>query len=245
MTRSSSKCGLWSCKEVVSAYENLWTMWHWLSALCFYVGFVHGESVNEIATEVVYAETEKKLRLEVDQVLLNCVMATPRYWTPWSLETKIQSSQWRSSPRPKKARQIRCNVKIMFIVFFHSCGMVHEYALQGTDMTKEGLVAIIRRLGDASRRKRVNVWAKKTGKLRHDKAPAHSSHLIHLSWPITTFICLVRLPTLQTLLICDFWLFHKLEMSLKETQSESREDIVRNPIAELHSVPKEPFMKCF
>lgn len=54
-------------------------MWHWLSALCFYVGFVHGESVNEIATEVVYAETEKKLRLEVDQVLLNCVMATPRY----------------------------------------------------------------------------------------------------------------------------------------------------------------------
>jgi hypothetical protein len=35
-------------------------------------------------------------------------------------ETKRQPSQWKSasSPRPNKARQIRSNVKVMFIVFF-------------------------------------------------------------------------------------------------------------------------------
>jgi hypothetical protein len=36
-------------------------------------------------------------------------------------ETKQQSSQWKSpnSPRPKKARQVRSNVKSMLIVFLH------------------------------------------------------------------------------------------------------------------------------
>jgi hypothetical protein len=35
-------------------------------------------------------------------------------------KTKQQSSQWKSpnSPRPKKARQVRSNVKSMLIVFF-------------------------------------------------------------------------------------------------------------------------------
>ena len=45
-----------------------------------------------------------------------------------------QSSQWKhsSSPRPKKARQVRSNVKVMLTAFFDSRGVVHhEYAPQG------------------------------------------------------------------------------------------------------------------
>jgi hypothetical protein len=43
-------------------------------------------------------------------------------------ETKQQSSQWKSpnSPRPKKARQVRSNVKPMLIVFFNIQGTVHK-----------------------------------------------------------------------------------------------------------------------
>jgi hypothetical protein len=43
-------------------------------------------------------------------------------------EIKQQSSQWKSpnSPRPKKARQVRSNVKSMLIFFFDIQGIVHK-----------------------------------------------------------------------------------------------------------------------
>jgi len=43
-------------------------------------------------------------------------------------ETKQQSSQWKSStsPRPKKARQLKSNVKSMIITFFDVKGIVHK-----------------------------------------------------------------------------------------------------------------------
>jgi hypothetical protein len=43
-------------------------------------------------------------------------------------ETRQQSSQWKSpnSPRPKKVRQIRSNIKSMLIVFSDIQGIVHK-----------------------------------------------------------------------------------------------------------------------
>jgi hypothetical protein len=42
-------------------------------------------------------------------------------------ETKLQSSHWwsPSSPRPKRGRQVRSNVKTMLIVFFDIQGLLH------------------------------------------------------------------------------------------------------------------------
>jgi histone-lysine N-methyltransferase SETMAR len=53
-------------------------------------------------------------------------------------ETKVQSSQWKTlnSPRPKKVRQLKANVKVMLIVFFDLEGIVgrssYLVALQST-----------------------------------------------------------------------------------------------------------------
>jgi transposase len=44
---------------------------------------------------------------------------------------------------------------------------------------------------------------------------------------------------------CDFWLFPKLKMPLKGTRFESREDIMRNAMAQLITIPKDAFQKCF
>ena len=43
-------------------------------------------------------------------------------------ETKQQSSQWKSptSPKPKKTRQVKNNVKRMIITFFDVKGIVHK-----------------------------------------------------------------------------------------------------------------------
>jgi hypothetical protein len=44
---------------------------------------------------------------------------------------------------------------------------------------------------------------------------------------------------------CDFWLFPKLKMPLKESRFENCEDIMKNTTAQLVAIPKEDFQKCF
>ncbi|PNF30398.1 hypothetical protein B7P43_G12860, partial [Cryptotermes secundus] len=54
-----------------------------------------------------------------------------------------------------------------------------------------------------------------------------------------------RAPYSPDMAPCDFWLFPKLKMPLKETRFESREDIMRNVTARLITIPKDAFQKCF
>ncbi|PNF28133.1 hypothetical protein B7P43_G07582 [Cryptotermes secundus] len=54
-----------------------------------------------------------------------------------------------------------------------------------------------------------------------------------------------RAPYSPEMAPCDFRLFPKLKMALKETQFESREDIMRNATARLINIPKDAFQKCF
>ena len=72
---------------------------------------------------------EKKLCLEIAQDMLDCVESDSNFlntvitgdeWVyGYDPETKAQSSQWKhpSSPKPKKAQQVRINVKVMLTVF--------------------------------------------------------------------------------------------------------------------------------
>ena len=60
--------------------------------------------------------------------LLNVIMGDKNWVYAYDPETKTQSSQWKSpgSPRPKKARQVRINIKSMLICFFDQKGIVHK-----------------------------------------------------------------------------------------------------------------------
>ena len=76
-------------------------------------------------------------------------------------ETKQMSSQWKtaSSPRPKKARQVKSNVKTMLIAFFDIDGLVHhEYVPRGQTVNKEFYKTVLQRLCDAVRRHRPEKW---------------------------------------------------------------------------------------
>ena len=93
---------------------------------------------------------QKQLRVEVSQDMLdstnsdadflNTIITGDESWLyGYDPETKSQSSQWKqsSSPRPKMARQVRSNVKVMLTAFFDSRGVVHhEYAPQVKQSTK-------------------------------------------------------------------------------------------------------------
>ncbi|XP_049273386.1 protein GVQW3-like [Rhipicephalus sanguineus] len=94
---------------------------------------------------------QKQLRVEVSQDMLDFTSSDPNFmntiitgdesWVhEYDPETKSQSSHWKhsSSPRPKKTREVRSNIKVMLSAFFDSRGVVHhEYAPQGQTITKE------------------------------------------------------------------------------------------------------------
>ena len=58
---------------------------------------------------------------ENDKEFLSKIITGDESWVyGYDVETKVQSSQWTSktSPRPKKARQIRSKIKVLLTVFF-------------------------------------------------------------------------------------------------------------------------------
>jgi len=152
---------------------------------------------------------------------LNIVTTGDESWVyGCDLETKAQSSQWKhsTSPRPKKARQVQSNIKVMLTSFFDSCGVVHhKYVPQGQNINKEYYLEVLRCLRDAVLSKRPDLWAGRTWQLHHVSAPAHSSKLIQ------TFLAKHNIPVVQQALYspnmasCDFWLFLHLKTQLKRT----------------------------
>ena len=146
----------------------------------------------------------------------------------------------------KKAREVRSNVKVMLTCFFDSRGIVHhEYAPEDQTINKEYYQQVLRRLREAVRRKRPDMWAGKNFQLRHDNAPAHSAHVIH-AFLAKNSMPLVRQTRYSPVLArCDFWQFPKLKTILKGRRFRSREDIMKKSTEELGSNPEEEFKRCF
>jgi len=116
-----------------------------------------------------------------DPDLLKRVITGDETWVyGYDVETKAQSSQWKrpEEPRPKKAHQVRSNV-ILLIVFFDYNGAMHrEFLPQGRTVNKEYYLEVMRRLREAIRKKRPELWNNQSWILHHDNAPAYTSLLV-------------------------------------------------------------------
>jgi hypothetical protein len=91
-------------------------------------------------------------------------------------ETKQMSSQWNmpSSPRLKKAKQVRSYVKTM--IAFFDLGLVHhEFHLERQTMNQTVYITVLQCLQDAVRQKRPHKWSSGTWLLHHDNAPCHAA----------------------------------------------------------------------
>ena len=83
----------------------------------------------------------------------------------YDIETKAQSYQWKCSeePRPIKARQVWSNVKVLLTVFLVCNGVVHhEFLPQGRTVNKVYNLEVMRRLRQAIRQKRTELWKKQS-----------------------------------------------------------------------------------
>ncbi|UYV81522.1 hypothetical protein LAZ67_20001424 [Cordylochernes scorpioides] len=100
-----------------------------------------------------------------DPNLLQRVITGDEAWVyGYDVETKAQSSQWKlpHELRPKKARQVRSNVKVLLTVFFDCRGVVHhEFLPQGRTVNKEYYLQVMRNLREAIRQKRPDLWKNK------------------------------------------------------------------------------------
>ena len=97
-------------------------------------------------------------------------------------ETKQMSSQWSTSPspRPKKARQVKSNIKTTLIAFFDIDGLVHhEFVPTGQTVNNEFYGTVLQRLRDAVRRHRPEKRRSGNWILHHDNASAHRAVTIN------------------------------------------------------------------
>ncbi|UYV76055.1 hypothetical protein LAZ67_13002340 [Cordylochernes scorpioides] len=162
------------------------------------IGSCHSIFINDLGMRRVAAKFVPKLlncdqkqhRVNIANEMLDSVRDDPNLlqrvitgdeaWVyGYDVETKAQSSQWKlpHEPRPKKARQVRSNVKVLLTVFFDCRGVVHhEFLPQGRTVNKEYYLQVMRNLREAIRQKRPDLWKNKNWLLHHDNAPAHTSY---------------------------------------------------------------------
>ncbi|UYV80072.1 hypothetical protein LAZ67_18001593 [Cordylochernes scorpioides] len=154
-----------------------------------------------------------------DPNLLQRVITGDEAWVyGYDVETKAQSSQWKlpHEPRPKKARQVRSNVKVLLTVFFDCRGVVHhEFLPQGRTVNKEYYLQVMRNLREAIRQKRPDLWKNKNWLLHHDNAPAHTSLLVRDFLAKNNTLMMPQPPYSPDLAPCDFFLFPKLKRPMK------------------------------
>jgi len=93
------------------------------------------------------------------------------------------------------------------------------------------------------RRRRLDLWRGKKWLLDHNKAPAHSSLLIHDSVTKHEMVLVPQPLHSPNLAPADIFPITKLKSVLKG-QFESVEEIKENSLAELRAILKEAFQEC-
>jgi len=163
-------------------------------------------------------------------------------------ETKTQSSQWKSpgSPRPKKARQVRSNIKSILICFFDLKGIVHkEFVPPGQTVNAAFYVEVLRRLRENVRRKRPDQWQNNTWLLRRHNAPAHAALLTRRFLTDNNMTVVPQPPYSPDLAPSGLFSFPKLKMKLKGRRFQTVEEIQAELQAVLNTLRENDFQECF
>ena len=121
----------------------------------------------------------------------------------------------------------------------------HEFVPRGQMGNKQLYQEILARLRDAMRRKRPELWENHTWMLHHDNAPAHASLLFpsYLAKYKTSVV--LHSPYSPNLTPAEFFLFPKLNTTLKGRRFQTIEEIQENAIRELCAITESAFQEAF
>ncbi|KAL4092021.1 hypothetical protein QTP88_026604 [Uroleucon formosanum] len=190
-----------------------------------------------------------KNRVSNDPCFIKSIITSDETWVyGYDPETKVQSSQWKTanSPRPKKCRQVRSNIKAMLIVFFDFFGLVHyEFAPTGQTINQVFYKQVLERLREKVRRKRPEAWKSKSWFLHHDNAPAHSALSVREFLTSKNIPVVPHPPYSPDLASCDFFLLPRLKSTLKGHRFEDVNETIHNATQELKAISIEKIQRCF
>ena len=162
--------------------------------------------------------------------------------------TRTQSSQWKSpgSPRTKKARQVRSNIKSMLICFFDLKGIVQkEFFSPGQTDNATFYVEVLKRLWENMWRKRPVQWRNNTWLLQHDNAPAHAALLTRRFLTENNITVVPHSPYSPHLATSDYFVFQKLKMKFNGRRFQTLEEIQAESQAVLDTLQENDFQECF
>ena len=193
--------------------------------------------------------TELRQLASDDETFLSRVITGDESWVyGYDPETKRQSSQWKSptSPRPKKARQVKSNLKSMIITFFDIKGIVHkEFVPTGQTVNSGFYCEVLRRLREKVRRHRPELWREQTWLLHHDNAPAHTALLTQQFLAANKIPVIPHPPYSPDLAPCDFFLFPKMKLKLKGRRFDTIEEIQAETQKVLDTLTEKDFQEAF
>ncbi|UYV75121.1 hypothetical protein LAZ67_12002547 [Cordylochernes scorpioides] len=211
----------------------------------------HAEKVDKVLELNARKETAS-LNLEVttdNPELLKRVITGDETWIyGFDSETTQQASAWhfKNEPRPKKSRKAPSKVKVMLTVFFDYQGIVHhEFQQQGSTITADSYLGVLRRLREAIRQKRLELWRSKLWILHHDNAPAHTALKISKFLQDYSTSVFPQPPYSPDLAPCDFFFFGKLKKKFKGRKFQSIEEIKVESKKALKAIPKTDYQRCF
>nr|CAI5864484.1 unnamed protein product [Callosobruchus analis] len=168
-------------------------------------------------------------QLKEDPEFFSKVITGDESWCyGYNPETKQQSSQWMApgSPRPKKARLVKSNLKTLLICFFDCRGVVHaELVLSGQTVNQQFYLDVLKRLREKIRKKRADLWRTGDWFFHHDNAPAHTALSIRQFLTKNGMTPIVHPPYSPDLAPCDFFLFPRLKRDMKGKRFATVEEV--------------------
>jgi len=163
--------------------------------------------------------TDLRDRAQNDPNFMSLVITGDNCWVyGYDLEKQQISSQWSTSlsPRLKKARQVKSDIKTMLIAFFDIDGLVHhDFVPTGQTVNKEFYKTILQCLRDTVRRHRPENWRSNNWILHHDNAPAHRAVTTNEFLAKHNILLLPQPPHSPDLAPCDVFLFPQLKKTMK------------------------------
>jgi histone-lysine N-methyltransferase SETMAR len=193
---------------------------------------------------------QKKHRLHISSDLLcnaemfdRVITGNETWCFQHDLETKRQSMQWKTqkSPRAKKARMCRLQVKTMLVCFFDHKGIVLcELIGQEQTANLQCYLEVLTRLQESVRRKSPGLWPDKWI-LHQDNAPVHDALRVREFLAKNSITKMDHPPYSPDLAPCDFWLFPKLKNALKGQRLADLSDIQHNMKTLLRGILENDF----
>ena len=94
----------------------------------------------------------------------------------WKQRSNLHSGRAKHPPDPKKLAKFDPKSRCCSQFFFDASGVVHhEYPPKGSTVNQTYYTEVLKRLRDAIRRKRPELWRSGDWFFHHDNAPAHSA----------------------------------------------------------------------